>query len=58
MVPVPPVPATALTVRITPEGTDALDGIMMMTGAIGFATTVQLKTTGVEGLQPDPIVVR
>lgn len=58
VVPLPPDPADIITVKIWPEHTFAIFGLLVIIGAIGSATTVQLKTTGVELVQPDPVAVR
>ena len=58
MVPEPPVPAVTLTVSVWPAQTLTPAGFMVITGATGNATIVQLTTTGVEVVQPDPVAVR
>jgi hypothetical protein len=58
VVPEPPLPAVMLTVRVCPEQTEAATGLLVIAGATGWATTVQLSITVDEVVHPEPVAVR
>ena len=57
VVPAPPLPAVMVTVRVWPEQTVASAGLLVMAGAIGCATTVQLTWLDDEVVHPVPVAV-